>query len=251
MSQSVDWVIERVLSSVKEHGASGDVLLSSESQLGLKVNEGELSEYKVTSSQTVGVRVVTGDQIGTSYSESVREEDLDRMVSAAVENARFAKQNIHEKINATQQAISDWSDEINREDDTEQSAKIELALSLESGLMNRGVDAKAPYNGYSEAQHSLYLANTLGHQCSHHERYFSCFTYALLSSEDKQSMHFGYQVGRQFKALSPDWCVDEAYNTAFALMEEFPSRADNMMSSLIQNAQSALLLLGCVGRLSP
>ncbi|MEE2644662.1 MAG: TldD/PmbA family protein, partial [Myxococcota bacterium] len=222
MSQQIDQILEQVLTLVKEKGASGDVLLSAESQLGLKTNGGELSEYKVTSSRTVGVRVVVGDQIGTSYSESTRAEDLTKMVSAAVENAGYAKQNPHEKIRAAEQTVPDWSAEICQEDETAQQAKIDLALSLESGLMNRGVDAKAPYNGFNELEHSLHFANTLGHRCAHRERQFSCYTYALLSQEDKQSMHLGYQVGRRFESLSAQACVTEAYDTALALLDGAP-----------------------------
>lgn len=222
MSQQIDQILEQVLTQVKHGDASGDVLISTESQLGLKANEGELSEYKVTSSQTVGVRVVIGDQVGTSYSESMRTEDLNNMVTAALENARYAKINPHEKIRAAEQVISDWSTEIDQEDKTEQQDKVDLALSLESGLMNRGVDAKAPYSGFNELTYSLHFANSLGHRCTHRERQFSCYTYALLSQEDKQSMHFSYKVGRRFTELSATSCVDEAYQTAIALMDGAP-----------------------------
>ena len=88
--------------------------------------------------------------------------------------------------------------------------------------MDRGVDAKAPYNGFNELKHSLYFANSLGHRCTHQERQFSCYTYALLSQEDKQSMHFSYKVGRLFKEISAKSCVDEAYDTALALIDGAP-----------------------------
>ena len=222
MSQQSSQILDTVLDLVKANGVEGDVLIATEAQLGLKSNDGELSEYKVTSSRSVGVRVVVGDQIGTSYSESTTEEDLSKMVASAMENASYAKHSPHEKIRAEQQDIADWSAEIFHEDQTPQQDKIDLALSLESGLANREVAAKAPYNGFGEIQYSIDFANSLGHRCAHRERNLSCYTYALLESDGKQSMHLGYQVGRRFQELSASTCVEEAYNTAYQLLDGAP-----------------------------
>ena len=48
------------------------------------------------------------------------------------------------------------------------------------------------------------------------------YTYALLEHEGKQSMHLGYQVGRQFGELSAEHCVEEAYSTAYQLLDGAP-----------------------------
>jgi PmbA protein len=222
MSQSTDQIIDTVLDLVSQQNAEGDVLIASEAQLGLKCSGNQLSEYKVTSSQSVGVRVVVGDQIGTSYSESTEHSDLVNMVTSAVENAGYSKLNPHEKIRAHQQTIVDWSSEIYKSDDTDQQKKIDLALLLESGLQGREITAKAPYNGFNEVDYAQTFGNTLGHRCTHRERSFSCYTYALLEQNDKQSMHLGYQVGRTFGELSAQACITEAYETAKALLDGAP-----------------------------
>lgn len=222
MSQQTDKILDAVLNIIERSDVDGDVIVSTEAQLGLKSNEGTLSEYKVTSSRSVGVRVVVGDQVGTSYSESTATDDLANMVKSAIENAGYAKHNPHEKIRSEAQTIADWSEEIFRPDDTPQQDKIDLALSLESGLANRPISAKAPYNGFGEVDYSIHFANSNGHRCAHRERNFSCYTYALLEAEGKQSMHLGYQVGRQFHELSSEACVSTAYDTAFELLEGAP-----------------------------
>ena len=147
-------LIDQVLLSVSQQGAEGDVLITEEAQLGLKCHQGELSEYKVTSSRTVGVRVICGDQVGTSYSESTEATDLQNMVQAALANAKYSKQSPTEKITAVPQETLDWSDEIYRPDHTPQKDKIELALSLEDGrqraelpLHRLAVDARALHVG--------------------------------------------------------------------------------------------------------
>jgi PmbA protein len=245
MSDQIKGILESVLHQVQDHGAQGDVIVMSESQLGLKANAGELSEYKVTSSLTVGVRVVVGDQIGTSYSESTQPNDLKKMVGAAIENAGYAKHNPHEKIRAEVQSVSDWSSEICQDDDTAQQRKIDLALSLESGLADREVEAKSPYNAFNEVKYTVDFGNTLGHRCAHRERSFSCYTYALLEHEDKQSMHLGYQVGRRFSDLSADACVIEAYETALALMDGQP--VDSGQYDIIFNAECFNQLFSAFG----
>ena len=60
MQNETQNLIEQVLASVSQHGAEGDVLITEEAQLGLKCHQGELSEYKVTSSRR-------GDLIFTQF----------------------------------------------------------------------------------------------------------------------------------------------------------------------------------------
>ena len=236
MSQSTDQIIDTVLELVTAQSAEGDVLIASESQLGLKCSGNQLSEYKVTSSRSVGVRVIVGNQIGTSYSESTQKDDLVNMVNSAIENAGYSKENPHEKIRATEQTIADWSDEIYQSDATEQHKKIELALLLESGLQGRAISAKAPYNGFNEVDYTQAFGNTLGHRCMHRERSLSCYTYALLEQNDQQSMHLGYQVGRTFGELSAEACITEAYETAKDLLDGTP--VDNGQYDIIFNTES-------------
>ena len=215
-------ILETVLDMAKSRHVEADVILSREQQLGLKADRGDLSEYKVTSSRSVGIRVVQGDHVGTSYSESIQPEHLETMVQTAIENARYAKEDPHEKIRAEKQDITDFTDKVLKTDEATTDDKVELAIRLETGLQGRPISAKAPYNGFTEVNYEVHLANSLGHACSHRERMLSCYTYALLEAEGQQSMHFGYQVGRQFQDLDPSACIEEAYSTAQELLAGAP-----------------------------
>ena len=154
MQNETQNLIEQVLASVSQHGAEGDVLITEEAQLGLKCHQGELSEYKVTSSRTVGVRVICGDQVGT-YSESTETADLQNMVEL-----RWQMQNIRSrvqrKITSGPQDILDWSDEIYRPDSTPK--RIRLSSPLARGWLQRETSASAPYNGFGEAECPLLSA---------------------------------------------------------------------------------------------
>lgn len=222
MSNTTNTLLHNVLNRAHRHGIEADVILSQEQQFGLKVDQGHISEYKVSSSRSVGIRVVKGDRVGTSYSESTTPEHLDTMVQNAIENADYAKDNPHEKITATKQIIPDWNKKTFQPDTATTEEKIALALSLEQNLQGRAISAKAPYNGFSEVEHEIHVANSLGHICSQRERALSCYTYALLETDGQQAMYLGYQVGRQFYHLNAESCVDTAYETAHALLGGAP-----------------------------
>ncbi|MBT6178428.1 MAG: TldD/PmbA family protein [Deltaproteobacteria bacterium] len=222
MSSTNREILDSVIKIAKDKNVDADVILTQEEQLGLKADRGELSEYKVTSSRCVGIRVVQGDQVGTSYSESVEPSSLETMVQTAIENAGYAKEDPNEKICANDQKIADWSSRTCLEDEATVEEKVALTLALESGLEGRDIPAKAPYNAFSEINYEISMANTLGHTCSHQERQVSCYTYALLDQEGQQSMHLGYEVGRQFQELSAQRVTDEAYETAKDLLTGTP-----------------------------
>ena len=245
MSSTNSEILENVINIAKSRNVEADVILTQEEQLGLKADRGDLSEYKVTSSRCVGVRVVQGDQVGTSYSESVEPASLETMVQTAIENAGYAKQDPHEKICAEKQNIHDWTAQTCLEDDATVEEKVSLALALESGLGGRDIPAKAPYNAFSEIKYEVAMANTLGHSCSHKERQVSCYTYALLDHEGKQSMHLGYEVGRQFKELSAERVTDEAYTTAKDLLSGTPVNTGSY--DIIFDTDSLNSLMGAFG----
>ena len=174
MSSTNREILDSVIKIAKDKNVDADVILTQEEQLGLKADRGELSEYKVTSSRCVGIRVVQGDQVGTSYSESVEPSSLETMVQTAIENAGYAKEDPNEKICANDQKIADWSSRTCLEDEATVEEKVALTLALESGLEGRDIPAKAPYNAFSEINYEISMANTLGHTCSHQERQVIC-----------------------------------------------------------------------------
>ena len=95
---NAEQTIQFVLDEVDAAGAAGDAILTQKSTLSLKVEDGELSEYKVASGQSISLRIVQNQRVGTSYSESFEPEQLSAMVADALLNARFTKENPHEGI---------------------------------------------------------------------------------------------------------------------------------------------------------
>ena len=89
---------EQVLDQVMRAGATGDLIIDEGETLSLKARDGELEEYKVSSSRIFGLRVIKDGHIGTAYSEAVDADALGSMVGQALNNASFAKVESHENI---------------------------------------------------------------------------------------------------------------------------------------------------------
>ena len=85
LQQAIDYVLDRV----QAKNAAADVIANSSNNFSLKANQGELDEYKVTSGQVIGVRVIKDQRTATSYSESLDLASLDLMVDNALTNTQY------------------------------------------------------------------------------------------------------------------------------------------------------------------
>lgn len=233
--------VDQVLTLVQAKGAHADVIANASESLSLKADQGDLSEHKVTAGQVIGVRVIKGDQVATSYSESLDSDSLASMVNAALTNASFTKADPDQKIRAEGQQIDSQDPTLFQADNTPIEDKIALALAMEQDVVNQPRATGAPYNGYGEQTQYQLLANTLGTRCYHRERSFSCYTAALLNHDGKQSMHLGASVSRRFADLDQAYATRLAYDTADALLEGGPVKTGQYAVVFEHNCLSELL----------
>ncbi|QUJ69474.1 TldD/PmbA family protein (plasmid) [Photobacterium sp. GJ3] len=236
--------MEQVLELASAAGAEADVLASSNHNLSLKANQGELDEYKVTSGQVIGVRVVKDDKVATSYSESLQADSLKLMVEQALQSAQFTKADTHQRIQAANSQLRTEQPEVYQADDTTIEAKIALALSLEQGALDKGAKS-VPYNGFGESDSLSMLANTQGSLCVHKERSTYCYAYALIDQEGKQAMHGGMSSGRRFAELDPQYCINHGVETAMALLDGGPVNTGKY--AVIFNLSELSSLFGAFG----
>lgn len=220
--QQLQQAIDQVLDRVRTAGAEADVIASTGHHFSLKADKGELDEYKVTSGQVIGVRIVKDQRIATSYSESLEPNSLDLMVEQALTNARYTKQDEHQTISCADSQLTTDCPEIYQADTATVDDKIALALTLESGVVAKPHASSAPYNGYSESDSQIILANTLGTRCFHQERSAYCYAYTLYEKDGKQSMHGGMSYGRRFDELDSEYAINHGYDIAQALLEGAP-----------------------------
>nr|WP_321385691.1 TldD/PmbA family protein [uncultured Vibrio sp.] len=232
--------VDYVLSEAKRQGAEADVIVNRNSSFSLKANQGKLDEYKVSSSQVLGVRVVKDARVATSYSESLEQPSLDLMLTNALQSARFSKQDEHQTISCVDSKITTDVAEIAQEDTTSVDEKIELSLALEQGVVSLPHASSSPYNGYSDGENQLIIANTQGTLCQHFERSFNCYAYTLFEKDGKQSMAGKMSVGRRFDELNSVFCIEEGYNLARDLLDGSPVKTGNYPAIFHIDALSSL-----------
>ncbi|MEE2755858.1 MAG: TldD/PmbA family protein [Myxococcota bacterium] len=222
MSLSSHDLITTLLDRAVGLGAAADVVLTGAKKLSLKAQDGELSEYSVASTRSVGIRLIKDAHVGMSYSESLEPDALDRMFNTAVDNARFSRKNPDESIVAPALSIDADDAERNRKDTATTSDKIETVLHLERAMADRPIPAKAPYNGLVDVEYEHFVANTNGASCTQRERQVSCYTSALIDSEGKQSLFYAGTGARAFPDLDISHCIDSVYSTSLALLDGAP-----------------------------
>ncbi|MFH4398383.1 TldD/PmbA family protein [Vibrio diabolicus] len=232
--------VDYVLSEAKRQGAEADVIVNRNSSFSLKANQGKLDEYKVSSSQVLGVRVIKDTRVATSYSESLEQPSLDLMLTNALQSARFSKQDEHQSISCVNSQITTDIAEIAQDDTTSVDEKIELSLALEQGVVALPHASSSPYNGYSDGETQLIIANTQGTLCQHFERSFNCYAYTLFEKDGKQSMAGRMSLGRRFDELDPAYCIEGGYNLARDLLEGVPVATGNYPAIFHINALASL-----------
>ena len=214
--------IDQVLTRVQALGAEADVIANCSNNFSLKANQGELDEYKVTSGQVIGVRVVKDQRTATSYSESLDPASLDLMINNALTNAQYSQQDPHQKISCLDSRLATTEPEVYQVDTTNVDQKIALALALEQGVVSKPNATSAPYNGFAESNSHVILANSQGTLCNHSERSTYCYAYTLYEKDGKQAMHGGMSSGRLFNQLDPAFCINHGYDMAQALLDGTP-----------------------------
>ncbi|OCH69520.1 Zn-dependent protease [Vibrio diabolicus] len=232
--------VDYVLSEAKRQGAEADVIVNRNSSFSLKANQGKLDEYKVSSSQVLGVRVIKDARVATSYSESLEQPSLDLMLTNALQSARFSKQDEHQSISCVNSQITTDIAEIAQDDTKSVDEKIELSLALEQGVVALPHASSSPYNGYSDGETQLIIANTQGTLCQHFERSFTCYAYTLFEKDGKQSMAGRMSLGRRFDELDPAYCIEGGYNLARDLLEGVPVATGNYPAIFHINALASL-----------
>ena len=138
---------ERVLDQVMSAGATGDLIVDEGETISLKACEGELEEYKVSSSRIFGLRVIKDGHIGTAYSEAVDADALKSLVGQALNNASFVKIESHENILPNSNQLKTDDNLLCPQEQVSIDQKIQMALEVESKLNAMDKVKNVPYNG--------------------------------------------------------------------------------------------------------
>lgn len=213
-------LMEKILNQVTDHKAEADLILSTSKSLKLSAQSEAISEYKVSSSQILGIRLIKENKVGISYTESLDEDSLKLMVSQALENAETNEVNQNEKILDLTGDIEDVM--TYAEEAVDISEKTKRVINLETEVKKRDKRTEAvPYNGYAENAYTSHYMSSRGRYGIYQDQSYQAWTSALLGEGSKKSMYYDFTLSHTFKDLDWEKVIKESlYHAQQMLLEK-------------------------------
>ncbi len=218
IKQNAEMVLDKVLAK----GATGDLIVDESESLSLSARDGELEEYKISSSQVFGLRVIKDCKVGTAYSEASDSKALKTMVEQAFTNAGYATMDEHEAVMDIQEELSTDDLFFCPHDDTTVEQKIDTILGLEASLLSKNKIKNVPYNGIQSGKGSRHLFSTAGLVARSSAKSNSCYAYALMEQDDVNVMEGCGQAARVFTEIDPGEISLEVYQRCEEILEGKP-----------------------------
>ena len=212
-------IMEKVMNNITDKKGEADLILSTSKSLKMSAQKGEINEYKVSSSQMLGVRVIKDGRIGISYTESFDPESLNLLVKQAFDNASNSEPNDKEAILKFSGHLSDVANYPEKEVDI--ALKTQKALELESKVKNLEPRTVAvPYNSYSENEFESYYLNSNGRSTAYGDKSYSIMSSALLDDNGKKANFYDFHYAHRFEDLQWNKVVENSLYHARNLLEE-------------------------------
>lgn len=211
--------MERVINELIDQKAEADLIFTSGKSLKLSAQKSAISEYKVSSSQMLGVRAIKEGRVGISYTEAVDDESLKLLVSQALQNASLSSVNEHEHILKLDGHLADEA--LYAPDATDISVKTEKALWLESEPKKRDTRVTSvPHNSYSESEFEQFYLSSRGRSTSYKDRSYTIVTSALLDENGKKANYYDFHSAHNFADLEWNRVVETSLKHAQNLLKE-------------------------------
>jgi PmbA protein len=215
----VKHIMERVINELTDHKAEADLIFSTAKTFKLSAQKGAISEYKVTSSQILGVRTIKDGRVGISYTESLDDESVALLIKQSLQNALTNEPNPHERI---LELSGHGQDEmIYPEKEVDVSIKSQKILELEASP--KKLDSRVvavPYNGYTEGEYSNYYMSSRGRTVSYKDKMYSIYCSALLDDSGKKANFSDVHSAHTFQELQWDKVVKTSLDTAKDILLE-------------------------------
>lgn len=212
-------VMEKILNQVTDLKAEADLIFSTSKSLKLSAQGEAISEYKVSSSQILGIRLIKDQKVGISYTESLDEESLALMVRQAKENAETNEPNPYEKILDLQGEVNDVITYDEKEVDIAEKTKQVIRLETEVKKRDGRVEA-VPYNGYAENEFISHYMSSRGRYGKYQDQSYQAWTSALLGEAGKKSMYYDLSLAHRFQDLDWEYVIKNSLYHAQEMLKE-------------------------------
>lgn len=212
-------IMEKVINQLTDHKAEADIIYSGSKSLKISAQKGAVSEYKVSSTQIMGVRAIKNGGVGIAYTEALDDESLQFMIQQALANAENSGPNPYERILELSGSLLD--DKTYTEEETDIQVKTSKALDLE--LLPKKKDPRVtavPYNSYSESEYLSRYLSSRGRFTSSSDKVYSITSSAFMEENDKKAMFYDYHSAHTFKELEWTRVIEESVFHASQILNE-------------------------------
>lgn len=233
-------IMERVISEVTDNKAEADLILTKSKSLKMSVQNYLLSDYKVSSSQILGIRLIKNNKVGISYTESLDEDSLKTMIHQALENAETADENPIEQIQHLNGEVMDVLIPVNDEVSTEDKIQKVLELEAYPKRLDKRVQS-VPYNGYTEYEAESHYLSSKGRYGLYTDQSFSIWSSLLLSEGDKKATYHDFHQAHRFSELNWKKVTENALFHAQHILTEKPISTGKYQVMFTTDAFSSLL----------
>lgn len=209
--------IERILRGKALDGY--EISVSSSRNLSIEVKEGKIDTFKCSAPVGVSIRVLKGGGMGFSYSTSLEEGDLERMVGNAVtsaENQTPDRWNVF-PVPAAFPVVEGLFDEALAL--VGEESKIRCAMELEQLTLAADERVRRVRKaGYGESEYQVFIRNSHGVEGGFRGTSVSASVSAVAEQGDDSQMGWDFGFGTRFSDLRVEEIAGSAASRAVGLL---------------------------------
>lgn len=210
-------LLEKTISQVKKQGAQGDLVFQSSKNLKLSAFGNELSEYKVSGTQILGLRLIKDQKVGIAFTESLDQDSLNLLVKRALENAGASSRNEFETISLESGEVID--DELVA-DDVDVDTKVAKVVGLFNEFKKKDSRVESlPYNGYAENENFNLFLSTGGRIVQRRDQFMQVWAMPLLKEGNKKSTFYDNLIAKEYKGLQWQDLVNKTTDLAASFLQ--------------------------------
>lgn len=189
-----------------------EAFVTHEREFQAKAFKGEIESVSSAEPRGAGIRVVSQQRVGFSYTTDLTEEGLSEALEDARENARHSSPDDAAGVAEAASAYEDVPDLIDpAQDGVEADAKARFAVELEKATRGRDPRVRAVEEaGYSDTSTEVAIATSTGVRGSFKRTDAWCYTVALVSDKDETQMGFEFDIAKGLAGLDLEHVAEAA-----------------------------------------
>ncbi|WP_034386632.1 TldD/PmbA family protein [Deinococcus sp. YIM 77859] len=232
-----------LLGRARERGVTLEVYGERDTSTSVQAFRGEVSEFKLSTRQGIGLRALVRGAWGYSFTENLSRPALDRALSGAIENAEL----VAPEPGA---ALRDWPPppalDLYGEGLSGVTVEQKVRVALDLDRVAREADPRVssvPDSDYQDSDSQCLVANTEGLAREERQLYAMAYVSPLVSEGGQNKMQGDWQFTREFSELDPTRTALSAVEKAVALLGAQPAPSGTFPAVITGECLAHLLML--------